>query len=77
MMRTKQMQQSEIFEQALAIARVASGTSADELAIIAKYATEWRNIITDFERELGRAPTSDEIIWVTGVHHNYDPTTTI
>ena len=76
MKRTTESTRDEIRNQAEAIRRIMQGASISDLEIIAKYACEWRKIINEFERDIGRVPTADDIIWITGVHHRSDPTKT-
>lgn len=67
------IRRTEILVQATVIDRIATATGQRDLEIIATYAPEWRQTINEVEREKGRVPTPDEIIWITGVNHRRNP----
>lgn len=59
--------------QADVLRTLSGGDNAVVMRLIDKLSPELRAIITDFQKRNGRLPTTDEIIWIVGEHHNLDP----
>lgn len=59
--------------QAKVLRTLSGGDNAIVMKLIDKISPEIRTIIIDFEKQDGRLPTADEIIWIIGEHHKLDP----
>ncbi len=59
--------------QAEVLRALSDGDNVIVMKLIDKISPEVRAIITDFEKQNDRIPTSDEIIWIIGKHHKLDP----
>ena len=46
--------------------------NGDVLNLIDKYASEFRQIITDYEKMHGHPPTADDLLWIASQHANKD-----
>lgn len=46
----------------------------NELELITLYAADFREIILEFEREHGRVPTADDLLWIESQHQGRDIT---
>lgn len=46
----------------------------NELDLITLYAADFREIILKFEREHGRVPTADDLLWIESQHQGRDIT---
>lgn len=44
-----------------------------ELALIKKFGADFREIIEDFKKRFKKLPTTDDLLWIAGVHANKDP----
>lgn len=65
----------EHFIQGTAFAKLMSNmrTTELELALIARFGAEFRDIINDFKYRYKSLPSSDDLIWIAGVHAGKDP----
>jgi hypothetical protein len=52
---------------------LSGGDNSIVMKLIDRVSSEVRTIITEFEKQNGRIPEADEIIWITGEHHKLDP----
>ena len=64
----KHKTRDEILSQAEAFSRM----SGNELELIQEYAPDFRDIITAFERQHGRVPTADELLWIASERQGRD-----
>ncbi len=48
-------------------------TSELELSLINQFGKEFRSIINDFKKRFKSLPTSEDLIWIAGVHAKKDP----
>lgn len=46
----------------------------NELELIGVYAEDFRSIITEFERRLGRVPSADDLLWIESQRQGHDIT---
>lgn len=67
---SKEHTRDEILNQAEAFSRM----NGNELELIKEYAADFRQIINDFERTHGRAPTADDLLWIASQHNGHDIT---
>lgn len=51
-----------------------SRMSGNELDLITAYAADFREIIVEFERQHGRVPTADDLLWIESQRQGRDIT---
>jgi hypothetical protein len=59
--------------QAKVLRTLSGGDNDIVMKLIDRISPEVRTIINEFEKQDGRLPTADEIIWIIGEHHKVDP----
>lgn len=67
---SKNLTREENWAQAEALSRI----NGDELRSIERYAADFRRIINDFERSIGRVPSADDLLWITSEINGRDIT---
>jgi hypothetical protein len=66
----KHSSREEILAQAEAFRRM----TGDEMELIREHAADFREIITEFERQHGRVPTADDLLWILSERNGRDIT---
>lgn len=46
--------------------------NGDVLDLISRYAEDFRKIIIDYEKEFGKPPSAEDLIWISSQHHNHN-----